>query len=150
MVPLNAPPTGDEKRAHRLAQREAAMRRRFQALELRKAGMSFAAIAGALGVSASQASRDVKAALITVKKADKLHTAHLRMLESERLDTATVAIAKQVKQGDPAAIDRWLKLSDARRKLLGLDAPPAADDEPRRVRTPLRGPQHRARSPEAD
>ena len=32
------------------------------------------------------------------------------------------SLASKVRDGDTAAIDRWLKASDIRRRLLGLDA----------------------------
>lgn len=141
-------PTGKQPKldhADRLAQREAALRRRFQALELRKAGLSLANIAATLHVSASQVGRDLRQALELVHKAETLRLTHLRLLESERLDTASLAIARKVKQGDISAIDRWLKLSEARRKLLGIDQPRGGDDDEgpagvRVIRSPLPAP----------
>jgi hypothetical protein len=45
-----------------------------------------------------------------------------RALELQRLETALHALMSKVRQGDLAAIDRWLKLCESRRKLLGLNA----------------------------
>jgi basic membrane lipoprotein Med (substrate-binding protein (PBP1-ABC) superfamily) len=43
------------------------------------------------------------------------------LAEISRLDIATEAIAEQVKEGNFYAIDRWLKISERRSKLLGLE-----------------------------
>jgi len=45
-----------------------------------------------------------------------------RALELQRLETALHALVSKVHEGDLAAIDRWLKLCESRRKLLGLNA----------------------------
>jgi hypothetical protein len=44
-------------------------------------------------------------------------------LELDRMDAALKAIWPSVQDGNLQAMDRWLKLSAERRKLLGLDAP---------------------------
>lgn len=104
--------------------------RRNTALSYRKAGASYRAIAAKvateLGIatySEAQAHRDVAAALKDLNEKTALNAAAYRELELERLDTALLAIAQLVKSGDLGAIDRWIRLSESRRKLLGLDAP---------------------------
>lgn len=69
------------------------------------------------------AHKDVKAELDRLRADTQEDTANLVRLEVERLDVALKAIAPKVQRGNMAAIDRWIRLSETRRKLLGLDAP---------------------------
>ena len=108
--------------------------RRQTALSLRKSGASFRAIAahistipGNEGYSEGRAHADVSACLKEINEKTSLDTEEYRSLELERLDTAQLAIAKKVQAGDLGAIDRWLRLSERRSKLLGLDAPVKVD-----------------------
>jgi hypothetical protein len=101
--------------------RIAAAERARQALELRKAGAQYADIATTLGYAdASGAYRAVSRALakLTAEPA-----AELRELELLRLDRMLQAIWEQVIRGSHGAVDRALRISESRRKLLGLDAP---------------------------
>lgn len=100
----------------RVAQRQRA------ALEYRKQGLPYRGIAQALGVSHQQAFRDVRSAIKEFRAATKETTEELVHLERESLDMASVAIASQVTRGDLKAVEVWIKLSESRRKLLGLDA----------------------------
>jgi prolyl-tRNA synthetase len=102
--------------------KETAAERRVKALALRKMRKSYREIGKALGVSYKTVERDVKAALADLTKASESEAEDLRALELASLDAAAAAIAKMVLAGNLAAIDRWLKLSESRRKLLGLDA----------------------------
>lgn len=96
-----------------------------QALELRKAGVSYVAIAERLGYRGpSGAHAAVRAGL---KKTLQEPADELRQLEVERLDAALLAIWPQVKQGNHGAIDRALRIMERRAKLLGLDAPAKSD-----------------------
>lgn len=104
--------------------------RRQKALQYRKAGASYRAIACRVRdeldlpkYDESQAHRDVRAALDELVRLTRLDAEEYRQLELERLDLALKAIASQVQQGNLFAVDRWLRLSESRRKLLGLDAP---------------------------
>ena len=98
-----------------------ALDNQLKALELRKAGISYARIAETLGYKdGSGAWRAVKAAL---KKTLQEPSDELRMLEIERLDAMLAAIWGSVKQGQYGAQDRALKIMERRAKLLGLDAP---------------------------
>ena len=55
-----------------------------------------------------------------------------------------LALAAKVRDGNLAAIDRWLRLSESRRRLFGLDAPKELhlvdeeDDELHRLRAVVR------------
>jgi hypothetical protein len=44
-------------------------------------------------------------------------------MELERLDMAQQALAAHLETGDPQIVNSWVKVSESRRKLLGLDAP---------------------------
>jgi hypothetical protein len=105
------------------ATRIAARERRIKALELRKAAVSYRAIGDTLGVSEAQAHRDVQEALAALVEQERSSAEELRQLELERLDMAALAIVPQVRKGGLAAVAQWVRLSESRRKLLGLDAP---------------------------
>src|SRR5512139_798613 len=108
---------GDTKGA-----KERAAARRIEALELRKSGASYRQIGRALNISGAQAHRDVCLALAGLARIEKHTAEELQAIEVERLDLALLAIAPQVKAGHLGAIDRWIRLSERRCKLLGLDA----------------------------
>ena len=99
--------------------------RHIQALELRKAGVSYQRIAEALGFNSPQAAW--KAVNSALKKTVQEPADEVRKLEVERLDAAAQAIYPSVKQGQYGAIDRWLKIMERRAKLLGLDMPTKLD-----------------------
>ncbi len=95
--------------------------RQLQALELRKAGVSYEAIASRLGYrDRSGAYRAVTAALkLTLREPAE----ELRTLELERLDAMLLALWRRVQAGDEKAVDRVLRIMERRARLLGLDAP---------------------------
>jgi len=97
--------------------------KRQKCLEFRKAGASYRSIAEQQGISLGLAHKYVSDALSEINQLTAQDAEELRELELERLDTAQLAIASQVRKGHLAAIDRWLKISERRSKLLGLDAP---------------------------
>ena len=92
-----------------------------KALELRKAGFGFQAIADQLGYGGpSGAYQAVKAAL---KKTLQEPADEVRALELERLDQAWKAVYPQMLKGNFGAIDRGLRIMQRRAEYLGLDAP---------------------------
>jgi len=94
--------------------------RQLKALELRKAGASYAMIAEQLGYrSPSGAHKAVAAAL---KATLKEPAEAVRELEVLRLDAALLAIWRRVQSGDEKAIDRLLAIMKRRADLLGLSA----------------------------
>lgn len=95
----------------------------IQALELRKAGATFRQIGAKLGCSGRGAHKAVMRALSKLIAERDRFTEELRELELQRIDQATLALARQVQSGNLGAVDRWIKLSETRRKLLGLDMP---------------------------
>jgi hypothetical protein len=97
--------------------------KRQKCLELRKCGGSFRFIAEQQGISLGLAHKYIADALSEINGLMAQDAEQLRELELQRLDTATLAIAKLVRQGHLGAVDRWLRISERRSKLLGLDAP---------------------------
>lgn len=95
--------------------------RHLAALELRKAGATYQAIAEQLDyVDASGARKAVDSAL---KATLREPAEEVRELELTRLDAALLAIWRRIQQGDDRAIDRFLGISKRRMELLGLAAP---------------------------
>jgi len=95
--------------------------RHLQALELRKAGATYQAIAEQLGYA--QAKGAYKAVTSALKATLKEPAEELRTLEAERLDAALLAIWRRVVAGDEKAIDRLLGIMKRRMELFGLAAP---------------------------
>lgn len=92
-----------------------------QALEYRKAGLAYAAIAERLGY------RDRRTAWQAVHnalmKTLREPADEVRALEVERLDALYLQMFSRAMKGDYGAVDRCIKISERRAKLLGLDAP---------------------------
>jgi hypothetical protein len=101
----------------------AAALRRLKAARLRAGGMSFRDIGAELGVSHTQARADHRAGLKALHGRLGKRVEELTMLELERLELPLPGLRPAVEAGDPQAVDAWRKLSESRRKLLGLDAP---------------------------
>lgn len=104
--------------------------RRVKALELRKAGLSYRAIAAALDVSEPTAHKDVHTVLARLAKQADGKGEEYRQLELERLDALIASVWSQArgnkKEGIPpdlAAMDRLMRLMQQRARLMGLDAP---------------------------
>lgn len=106
----------DPKGAHRLKARERAL----QALDLRKAGMSYSQIGKVIGMTKMGVSRAVSEILRTTAQepADEV-----RQLEVERLDTLLRGVWPKAVAGDVHSVDRVLKIIERRSAILGLDAP---------------------------
>ena len=101
--------------------RLAAADRQRQALDLRKAGVSFDLIAQQLGYASRQgAHMAVEAAL---QKTLQAPGDDLRQLDIARLDSLLLAVWPQARQGMLDYVDAALKILTRRAKLLGLDAP---------------------------
>lgn len=96
-------------------------KRRAEALELRRAGLTFQDIADRLGYKhRSAAHKDVQRAL---EKLIFEPAQDVLALELSRLDALTQTLWAQARRGDLQAIDRIVKLMNRRAKYLGLDAP---------------------------
>jgi hypothetical protein len=105
--------------------------RAIQALELRKAGISYEMIAQRLGyANRTSAYRAVSTVL---DNSEKEASSDLREMELRRLDDLFLSIYKKARDGDYAAIDRCLKIMERRAKIAGLDAPEKAQSDVRQV-----------------
>jgi len=99
--------------------------RHVKALELRKAGLTFASIAIKLGyANPAAAANAVKCHL---EKMIEEPAKEVRQMELARLDDMLLSIWGEVRKGHLGAIDRALKIQERRAKLLGLDAPTKID-----------------------
>lgn len=102
-----------------------AAERQTQALELRKAGISYDAIAGRLGFAGAQGAYEaVKSAL---QRTQQEPADEVRRLEVERLDKLLTALWPEALKGNVQAVDRVLKIMERRASLLGLDAAKEVD-----------------------
>ena len=93
--------------------------RMARALDLRKGGASYRAIASTLGVSLRQAELDVKDALreVTREPAQDVLTLELGRLD----DLYMIAYTEARKTRDMRALNAAVRVSERRAKLLGLD-----------------------------
>ncbi|MFF4248635.1 hypothetical protein ACFYY2_29780 [Streptomyces sp. NPDC001822] len=93
-------------------------------LELRLEGHSFRAIADQLGLSLGTAFTRVRDAIsLEVNPlADEL-----REIEVQRLDQYLARLAPKIRDGDDRAINTAVRISESRRRMLGLDRPVAID-----------------------
>lgn len=99
------------------------LERQLRALELRKAGYSYRAIAEELGISVSAAYRATTRALKRLNEKTQEEAEVVRRLELERLDDLLLAMWPKAQNGDQGAVDRILRIMERRARLLGLDAP---------------------------
>ena len=106
------------------ARRVIGAEKRARVLELRKLGFTLAEIGAQLGKISAQRVHKIlmeeleRLAMLTLGNADAL-----RRLELERLEIASIPVVAKLKKGDLKAAAVWIRLSESRRKLLGLDAP---------------------------
>lgn len=113
------------------ARRMAAAAKCQAAVELRRSGMTYEAIAEQVGCSRALAFKYVKATLDKVIAQTAEAAAAVLRLELDRLDLLLAALWGDALVGNVAAVDRVLKIMERRAKLLGLDAKPEtppADD----------------------
>lgn len=108
------------------------LKRQMIALDLRISGLSYRAIADKLSkpddtISHVQVYRDIENELARLAdlRADKAET--LRELELQRLDKIINSLDAWVASGNVGAVNAWIKASERRAKLLGLDAPTKVD-----------------------
>src|SRR5689334_1041542 len=97
--------------------------RRARVLALRASGCSLRAIARQIGTSHELVRLDLKAELHNYEFQQQESISELLRLEQARLDAACIALYPSVKDGDLASIDAWIRVSESRRRLLGLDRP---------------------------
>lgn len=106
---------------------------RTRALDLRREGASYRAIASALTdelgrqgidrkIGKDVAHRLVTEALAEIRKANAESAEEVRQLELDRLDVWMLRLNTGKKRSEPRVIDTMLRISESRRKLLGIDA----------------------------
>jgi len=106
--------------------------RHLQALELRKAGVTYEVIAGQLGYANASGAR--KAVVSALKATLREPAAELRELELARLDAMLLPLWRPVQAGDEKAVDRALRIMERRARLLGLDRKTAEGEVPDTVK----------------
>lgn len=117
-------PPGQANTAAKQAERED--RRREVARHL-LAGRSVREIARLLKIAVGTASDDAKRVREEWRKEYALTVNEWATQETARYDVALAAVWAGVEKGHLENVDRFLKLSVARRELLGLDAPKRAE-----------------------
>jgi hypothetical protein len=107
--------------------------RRKLVMQYRVAGLNYRQIIEQLerrhGITASKGtiSSDINQELAHISEEKRAMVERLRALELERLDDISRTLYQTVRGGDLAAIDRYLRVSERRAKLMGLDAPQKID-----------------------
>lgn len=89
-------------------------------LRMRRAGADYAAIGRHFGISPPSVWEKVTKALRDMPKDE---ATELRTLEVAKLDFAETRLQDAVKVGDVTAINTLVRISESRRRLLGLDMP---------------------------
>lgn len=92
----------------------------MQMLHARRAGASYDAIGRQFGLSSRAVFLKVQKLLQDMPKEE---AAELRSLESQKLDFAEFSLRSQIKAGNIGAINAMVRISESRRRLLGLDMP---------------------------
>ncbi|KWW97367.1 hypothetical protein LI90_4339 (plasmid) [Carbonactinospora thermoautotrophica] len=92
-----------------------------RALQMRRAGLTLDDIARELGYTHRSSAR--KAVQRALKRTLQEDADELRALEADRLDRLQAAIWSKAMAGDLQAVDRVLRISERRARLLGLDLP---------------------------
>jgi hypothetical protein len=104
-----------------------ALEREVQALELRKAGVSYRVIAARMEMSQGGAFKAVMRAIDRIRAESSEKAEQLREIELMRLDSLQAGIWVDAVNGDPKAVNTLLRLMKRRAELLGLDAPSPKD-----------------------
>ena len=102
------------------ARRSRQAARRAEALAYKLAGLPNAQIAERMGVSESGVIDLINR---TLERATNKAAEEMRDIENARLDRAQAAIWTKVLAGDTKAVDTFLRISQRRARLNGLDAP---------------------------
>ncbi|GAA4946085.1 hypothetical protein HD597_006763 [Nonomuraea thailandensis] len=96
--------------------------RRYQAVQMRIAGVSPTVIADRLGYSgAASVSKDIDRALQKAAKQEQMASEQLLKLEIDRLDRIMASLWPKVVKGEVQACETALKCINRRSTLLGLD-----------------------------
>lgn len=118
---LYALPSATEHKGNPGGDKATASARRNQAVTYRLAGMTYEKIAETLGYYDGGAARNVVMRALEHVEAESVRD--LRSVENARLDRAQAAIWPRVLQGENSAVGLYLRISERRARLNGLDAP---------------------------
>lgn len=111
---------GQERSELSLARERRNDRQRAEIMSLLMAGLSQDAIGTRLGISR----REVEYVLTRHLRSQPAQgVAEMRTVENARLNRAQAAIWTRVLEGDLQALDRFMRISERRSRLNGLDAP---------------------------
>jgi len=99
--------------------RLAAIERQVRALELRKAGLSYRAIANELGYKGGQGAQD--AVERAIRRCLREPVESVLVLELERLDAMFTPMYRRAREGDVGALHGALAVMARRAKLQGMD-----------------------------
>ncbi len=102
--------------------------KRTRAVELATQGMSYDDIAHEVGYSHRGSAHRAVFKALAAHEAEEVEM--LRAMELDRLDHYLAKVWPKVEEGDLNAILVAIRISDARRRLLGLDRRTASDDGP--------------------
>lgn len=91
-----------------------------QMLAMRRAGASYSAIGDHFGIARETVFHKVRDELRNMPREE---ATELRALEAVKLDQAEFKLQAGIKAGDVKAITALVRVSESRRKLLGLDMP---------------------------
>lgn len=103
--------------------------RQIMALDLRKAGYSYRAIAERCHVTQTQAHTDVQKELARLDDISKESASELKLMELERLDMAIKGLMPFVEAGSSTHATALVSVVAQRAKLLGLYAPEQHEDK---------------------
>lgn len=95
--------------------------RRRQAVDLRRAGLTFEAIGAEMGITSASAFELVKKSLEDFRSDTAEAVEDHRRLELARLERIVEILWPQVEEGRGDAVDRVLKVAQRKAALLGLD-----------------------------
>jgi hypothetical protein len=109
------------------ARREAAARLRAKALKMRREGASLESIGTRLGVTRSTARRLVARELSALSTESGIE--ERRLLHADVLMELWRSLYPAAVNGDPAAVDRFLRVEERISRLLGLDLQPKGNGD---------------------
>lgn len=93
------------------------------AYDLKLGGSDVETIAQTLGISSTRAQNSVRRIVKRNKQSNDIDKDFLVSMEFARLEFARIGLAKHVRAGNVRAINAWVKIGEAQRKMMGLDAP---------------------------
>lgn len=91
-----------------------------QMLRMRTYGASYQAIADHFDIARETVFKKIQQELTSIPRED---VTNLRALEAAKLDAAELRLQDKIKAGNIGAINALVRVSESRRKLLGLDLP---------------------------